>query len=223
MRFRPDSSAPHIWPALQWKTVAKGAGLTLFRGSEFEVGIRRWPVDGEFHSDRDTICYIQSGSATFTRDNGETVSALPETLVHFRSGWRGTLKVSEPLEATYAICNGGRSETTPVLRNVLTAAPLKDWGEIPTMLEGASRTAGILLSREPGGRAESGIWTCTPGIWMCEVTNDEYCHFLAGSCTYTHESGERIDIEPDTLAFFPKGWRGPCEVRRTMRKVYVIR
>jgi hypothetical protein len=55
------------------------------------------------------------------------------------------------------------------------------------------------------------------------VTSDEYCHFLDGSCTYTHENGERIDIEPDTLAFFPKGWKGACEVRRTMRKVYMIR
>ena len=91
------------------------------------------------------------------------------------------------------------------------------------MIEGTSHTAGILLNRESSGRAESGIWTCTPGIWRCEVTSDEYCHFLDGSCTYTHESGESIEIEPDTLVFFPLGWRGTCDVRRTMRKIYMIR
>jgi len=91
------------------------------------------------------------------------------------------------------------------------------------MIEGTSHTAGILLSRESSGHAESGIWTCTPGIWRCEVTSDEYCHFLDGSCTYTHESGESIEIEPDTLVFFPLGWRGTCDVRRTMRKIYMIR
>jgi hypothetical protein len=120
-------------------------------------------------------------------------------------------------------CDGAPAREAPVLRGVLTAAPLKDWGAIPTMIEGTSHTAGILLGRKPSGRAESGIWTCTPGTWRCEVTADEYCHFLDGSCTYVHESGECIEIEPDTLAFFPLDWKGTCEVRRTMRKVYMIR
>jgi hypothetical protein len=91
------------------------------------------------------------------------------------------------------------------------------------MIDGTSMTSGILLSREANGPAESGIWTCTPGFWRCEVTSDEYCHFLAGACTYTHENGETIDIKPDTLAFFPQGWKGTCNVSRTMRKVYMIR
>ena len=223
MRFNPNSSAPHIWPANEWRQSATGDALTLFRSGDFEVGVRRFSADAPFHAERDTVCYIQAGSATFTRDNGEAVPVAPETLVHFKTGWRGSVQVLQPVDVSYANCNGGPSDTTPVLRNVLTAGPLKDWGEIPTMIEGVSRTAGILLSRESNHRAESGIWTCTPGTWHCEVTSDEYCHFLEGSCTYTHESGEKIEIEPDTLAYFPKGWKGPCEVRRTMRKVYVIR
>ncbi len=169
------------------------------------------------------LCYFQRGTGFFHRHNGERIAATPGILVHFKEGWNGTVELSDALEASYSICDGGGSPVTPVLRDVRTAAPLKDWGAIPTMLEGTSTTAGILLSREANGCAESGIWTCTPGTWFCEVTSDEYCHFLDGSCTYTHENGERIDIEPDTLAFFPKGWRGPCEVRRTMRKVYMIR
>ncbi|MBT6779945.1 MAG: DUF861 domain-containing protein, partial [Porticoccaceae bacterium] len=46
---------------------------------------------------------------------------------------------------------------------------------------------------------------------------------LLGYCTYTHESGEIIEIEPDTAAFFPKDWKGTCRVHRTVRKIYMIR
>jgi len=102
------------------------------------------------------------------------------------------------------------------------AGPFKDWGVIPTMIEGESRTSGILLSRDPDMKAESGIWICTPGFWRCEVVSAEYCHFLSGRSTYVHESGETIEIRPDTLAFFPKGWKGTCRVHETIRKVYMI-
>ncbi|MFA5505222.1 MAG: cupin domain-containing protein [Vulcanimicrobiota bacterium] len=91
------------------------------------------------------------------------------------------------------------------------------------MLEGSSHTRGILLTRQPDGRAESGIWICTPGRWQCHVTSDEYCHFLSGHCTYEHESGEIIEIEPDTLSFFPQGWKGVCTVHEEIRKIYMIR
>jgi uncharacterized protein len=226
MKVRLDSSAPHIHPAIEWRTMAPNEGyLTLYKSSDgaVEVGIRRWPQgSNDFFCASDILCYFLRGRGVFRRDTGESVEVTPETAVHFK-GWRGTLASSEPLEASYMTCDGGPADRTPVLRDVLTAAPLKDWGPIPTMIEGTSFTAGILLSREPNGRAESGIWTCTPGLWQCEVTSDEYCHFLDGSCTYTHESGETIEIEPDTLAFFPRGWKGPCNVRRTMCKVYMIR
>ncbi len=161
--------------------------------------------------------------AVFRACGGETIEIEPGTVAHFKQGWSGGAEVVEPLDASYMICEGGPAERTPVLRNPLAISPLMDWGPIPTMLEGTSYTAGLLLSRSPDSRAESGIWTCTPGIWRCEVTSDEFCHFLAGSCTYTHDSGDTINIEPDTVAFFPRGWTGRCEVRQTVRKVYMIR
>jgi uncharacterized cupin superfamily protein len=81
----------------------------------------------------------------------------------------------------------------------------------------------VLLSREPDKRAESGIWLCTPGKWRCRVTSPEYCHFLAGRATYVHESGDIIEIRPDTLAYFPQDWEGTCTVHETVRKVFMIR
>ncbi len=107
-----------------------------------------------------------------------------------------------------------------------TSAPagqLKDWGVVPTMIEGRSHTFGMLLHRNEDGSSECGIWECTPGYWSCHVTRDEFCHFLSGRCTYTHTSGEVIEVTPGTTAFFPKDWKGACRVHETVRKAYMIR
>ena len=117
----------------------------------------------------------------------------------------------------------GAPGPTLVMRDAPACGPAADWGPIPTKLEGESRTSGTLLSRDPDGRAESGLWICTPGFWTCHVTRAEYCHFLSGRCTYVSESGEEIEIEPDTVAFFPQDWRGTCRVHEAVRKVYLIR
>lgn len=100
--------------------------------------------------------------------------------------------------------------------------PFVDWGPIPTMIEGESRTSGVVLNKGPNGEHEAGIWICTPGKWECHVTRDELCYFLSGRATYTHESGEVIEIAPGTAAFFPQDWKGVCEVQETVRKVYMI-
>lgn len=116
------------------------------------------------------------------------------------------------------------NSSAPQLRDPSSySGPFKDWGEVPTMIEGSSRTSGVVLYKGPNGESESGIWICTPGYWNCHVTSDEFCHFLLGRCTYTHESGEVIEIAPDTVAFFPKDWKGTCRVHETVRKVYMIR
>jgi len=240
MTLDRTSSAPHLYPAAQWEqhladqnecfllrdAHAKIAGLVLHRSADgaVEVGIRRWAAGtAPFAAPADMLCHFTCGRAVFRSQSGETLEVAPGTVVHFKQGWRGHAEVAGPLDATYMVCAGGPAERTPLLHDAMTASPLKDWGPIPTMLEGTSHTAGILLGRETNGRAESGIWTCTPGVWRCEVTHDEFCHFLEGSCTYTHDGGDRIEIQPDTLAFFPQGWAGRCQVHRTVRKVYMIR
>lgn len=225
MKTNLNSSAPHLYAAAEWQPGIGDKVFILYRSPDgaVEAGLRRWQASTDFDCERDFLCYFQRGRGSFCRDSGELISVAPGTVVHFKQGYRGALEIFEPIEASFMMCAGGPAAHTPILHDVLTAAPLKDWGAIPTMIAGTSFTAGILLSREAGGRAESGIWTCTPGVWQCEVTSDEYCHFLDGSCTYMHENGERIDIAPDTLAFFPRGWKGICDVRRTLRKVYLIR
>lgn len=113
--------------------------------------------------------------------------------------------------------------TTPLIRDPLDEGDLVDWGPVPTMIEGRSVTSGKLLYKGPEGRSECGIWVCTPGTWRCEVTRDEFCHFLAGRCTYVADDGEVVEITPGTAAFFREGWQGTCTVHETVRKVYMIR
>jgi hypothetical protein len=105
----------------------------------------------------------------------------------------------------------------------LERADLDDWWEVPTMIEGASHTYGTVIHKGPDGESECGVWECTPGYWDCEVTRDEFCQFLCGSATYTHESGEVKEIEPGKTVFFPAGWTGTCRVHETVRKVYICR
>ena len=98
-----------------------------------------------------------------------------------------------------------------------------DWGDVPTMIEGVSHQSGVLLHKGPDGESECGVWICTEGYWRCDVERDEFCHFLAGRCTYTHDSGDVIEVAPGTTAFFPAGWGGTCRIHETVRKVYMVR
>jgi uncharacterized cupin superfamily protein len=113
--------------------------------------------------------------------------------------------------------------TVPLLRKPLEEGDLVDWGVVPTMIEGESRVSGRVIHRGEGGFPECGLWSCTPGTWRCEVTRDEFCHFLEGRARYVHDNGEVIEITPDTAAFFAEGWTGVCTVRETIKKVYMIR
>ena len=117
----------------------------------------------------------------------------------------------------------GEAGGVRLLRRAAAHEPLSDWGPITAPIDGASRTRGLLLHRDAGGFPEAGVWECTPGAWECRVARDEFCHFLAGRCVYTHESGARLEIAEGDTAWFPAGWNGRCEVIETVRKVYVIR
>ena len=242
----PGSSAPHLTSAstrsdlVSWgvqpdaiEGVSQSSGRLLFKGPNNQPESGLWvctPGRWRLTIPRDELCYFVAGEATYRRNTGETIEVTPGTLVLFHAGWSGDCTVHTVLRNTYMLAcehanlqEGVPSMITPILRNPLSITDLVDWGVIPTMLEGASHTSGKLLHKGPDGRSECGIWRCTPGKWFCHVTRDEFCHFLAGRCTYVHESGEVIEITPDTAAFFPENWRGVCTVHETVTKVYMIR
>lgn len=102
------------------------------------------------------------------------------------------------------------------------AGPLKDWGHQPDPIAGNSKSDGVLLWKGPGGQPEVGLWQCTPGTWPLSIPRDELCHFVSGRATYTHESGEVIEVVPGTVVLFKAGWTGICTVHETMRNVYML-
>lgn len=241
-----DSSAPHLanattrvdlisWGAQPESTAgaSQSSGRVLYKGPDSRPEAGLWvctPGRWRLAIPRDELCYFIAGRAEYLRDNGERVDVLPDTLVLFPAGWSGECTVHEAMRNTYMLTTDDSESalgTPPLaaasLRNPLAQTALVDWGVIPTMLEGDSHTSGKLLHKGPRGRSECGIWRCTPGRWNCHVTRDEFCHFLAGRSTYVHESGEVIEITPDTVAFFPQDWKGVCTVHQTVTKVYMIR
>lgn len=237
------SSAPHLAQAstrtdvVSWGTQpdalagnSQSSGRVIYKGPGGQPESGLWictPGRWRLAIPRDELCYFVAGRADYVRDNGERVEVVPNTLVLFPAGWAGECTVHETLRNTYMLTAAASDAAVPsaalALRDPLAQSNLVDWGLIPTMLDGASHTSGKLLYKGPQGRSESGIWRCTPGRWACHVTRDEYCHFLAGRSTYVHESGEVIEITPDTLAYFPQDWRGVCTVHETVTKVYMIR
>lgn len=101
--------------------------------------------------------------------------------------------------------------------------PLKDWGHQANPIDGNSKSDGVLLHKGPDNQSEIGLWQCTPGTWPLTIPRDELCHFVSGSATYIHESGEEIDVNAGTVVLFPAGWTGICKVHTTMRNVYMLR
>ena len=75
----------------------------------------------------------------------------------------------------------------------------------------------------PGERIKKGSVAFIGSILFVSIEEHEFCHFLEGRATYVHESGDVIEITPDTAAFFPKDWKGVCTVHETIKKVYMIR
>jgi uncharacterized protein len=240
------SSAPHLARAStrtdlgSWGVqsdaiagVSQSSGRLLFKGPGGQPEAGLWvctPGRWRLAVPRDELCYFVAGRAVYRREDGETIEVAPGTLVLFRAGWAGECTVHETLRNAYMLSAAHSAEragsspaATPSLMHPLSHTDLVDWGVVPTMLEGESRTSGKLLHKGPEGRSECGIWRCTPGRWFCHVTRDEFCHFLAGRSTYVHESGEVIEIAADTAAFFPENWKGVCTVHETVTKVYMIR
>ena len=199
----------------------------MYRNPEYRVegGLRACEKGTrDFSFVLDEVWFVMHGHAQLRRDSGETINVRPQTLIHFKERWSGRAYIDEPLRMSYMRCLGGESAVTPVLHDPTHAGPLSEWGPVSHPIAGVSHKSGIILTRSnPPRRSESGIWAGTPGTWRCEVKSDEFCHFLAGHCTYTHDDGDTIVIQPDTLAFFPAGWKGVCEIYETIRKVFLIR
>jgi uncharacterized cupin superfamily protein len=100
---------------------------------------------------------------------------------------------------------------------------LEDWGAGSNTLAGLPHASGKILSQNPDGSSECGLWSCTPGSRKVTFAADEFCHFLSGEGTYVHDNGEKIPVEAGTLVFFPAGWTGTSTIRQTLTKAFMCR
>ncbi len=114
------------------------------------------------------------------------------------------------------------ASTAPHIHGASTCDGLADWGPQPDALAGASHSTGRLLHKGPNNSPEAGVWVCTPGTWRLSIPRDEFCHFVAGHALYTHDDGSTVEVGPGTAVLFPAGWTGTCEVRETLRNLYML-
>ncbi|MBF7731426.1 cupin domain-containing protein [Pseudomonas sp. N040] len=69
---------------------------------------------------------------------------------------------------------------------------------------------------------EAGIWECSPGRWRRQIVQQEFCHIISGSCTFTPDGGEAIEIRAGDALVFPANTTGIWDIRETVRKTYLL-
>lgn len=69
---------------------------------------------------------------------------------------------------------------------------------------------------------ESGVWECTPGKWRRQITQQEFCHFISGECTFIPDEGEPIEIKAGDAIMFPANSMGVWDIKQTVRKTYIL-
>ncbi len=71
-------------------------------------------------------------------------------------------------------------------------------------------------------QVETGIWECTPGRWRRQITDQEFCHFIAGRGSFTPDGGETIRFKAGDAFLLPANSFGTWEIEETTRKTYVL-
>ena len=77
-------------------------------------------------------------------------------------------------------------------------------------------------SVERSDGVETGVWECTPGRWRRQIVQQEFCHFIAGHCTFTPDGGEPIEIRAGDALMMPANTTGIWDIQETVRKTYVL-
>ena len=77
-------------------------------------------------------------------------------------------------------------------------------------------------SVERADGVETGVWECSPGRWRRQIVQQEFCHFVAGRCTFTPDGGEPIEIRAGDALMLPANSTGVWEIQETVRKTFVL-
>lgn len=94
----------------------------------------------------------------------------------------------------------------------------------PTSIAGNQLEAAKTLWTSPDGKAEAGVWECTPGRFTANrETNSEICHIVHGRVTLHDGDGRSRDVGPGEMLVLPIGWKGEWTIHETTRKLYFIK
>ncbi|MFG0382542.1 cupin domain-containing protein [Pseudomonas sp. zbq_18] len=77
-------------------------------------------------------------------------------------------------------------------------------------------------SVERSDGVETGVWECTPGRWRRQIVQQEFCHIIAGRCTFTPDGGEPMAIQAGDALMMPANTTGVWDIQETLRKTYVL-
>jgi uncharacterized cupin superfamily protein len=103
----------------------------------------------------------------------------------------------------------------------LPSAQLDDWGSVAIPLgEPIAKLSGKILSENADG-SEAGVWECTPGKWVRQVMDAEFCTFISGHAIFTPENDSPLEIKAGDIVYFPRNSKGTWEVLETLRKTYI--
>jgi uncharacterized cupin superfamily protein len=83
-----------------------------------------------------------------------------------------------------------------------------------------ARTA--LHQEIPTQNVSTGFWECTPGRFRRQVVQAEYSYFIEGEGSFTPDGGDTIEFRAGDAIYFAANTQGTWEVRRTVRKSYLI-
>lgn len=94
----------------------------------------------------------------------------------------------------------------------------------PTSIAGDQMEAAKTLWTSPDGKAEAGVWECSPGRFTARrETNSELCHIISGRVTLHDVDGRSRDLGPGDMLVLPIGWTGEWTLHETTRKLYFIK
>ena len=101
-----------------------------------------------------------------------------------------------------------------------TVEPLEAYDlEADEIVEGTPTTAEAFVMAI--GDVQVGIWEITPGT-VRDVEKDEVFVVLDGDGTIRFADGETVELRPGSLVRLHAGEMTEWEIRKTLRKVYVV-
>lgn len=88
--------------------------------------------------------------------------------------------------------------------------------------EPVSQVLSRSIASSSNPRTRVGVWECTPGRWRRQVMQAEFCHFLAGECTFTPDQGEPIEVRAGDVLYFPPQSTGVWDILSASRKIFIV-